>query len=87
MSRARQARWNSRSPRKPQQAPAPESECCIFLQIFHEETEDWIVLFKMHFAFFVCFVEMFLKKRFYVIKRRSVVNCTAVVIMTYFYIK
>lgn len=42
---------------------------------------------KMHFAFFVCFVEMFLKRRFYVIIRRSVVNCTAVVIRTYFYIK
>lgn len=33
-----------------------ESECCIFLQIFHDKTEDWILLFKMHFAFFVCFV-------------------------------
>lgn len=42
---------------------------------------------KMHFAFFVCFVEMFLKRRFYVIIRRSVVNCTAVVIRNYFYIK
>lgn len=34
-----------------------------------------------------CYVERFLKKRFYVIIRGSVVNCTAVVIMTYFYIK
>lgn len=34
-----------------------------------------------------CYVERFLKKRFYVIIRESVVNCTAVVIMTYFYIK
>lgn len=59
----------------------------MFPQISPDDSEDWIFLFKMHFAFFCmfCYVEMFLKRRFYVILRGSVVNCTAVVIMTYFY--
>lgn len=41
----------------------------------------------LFFFFMFCYIEVFLKRRFYVIIRGSVVNCTAVVIMTYFYKK
>lgn len=61
-----------------------------FRYIFPDDSEDRIFLFRMHFAFFFfmfCYIEVFLKRRFYVIIRGSVVNCTAVVIMTYFYKK
>lgn len=47
----------------------------------------WNALCSFFFFCMFCYVDMFLKKRFYVIIRQSVVKCTAVVIMTYFYIK
>ena len=48
--------WSARSPGSPTTCWPLEWECCIFLHIFPDKTEDWIFLFKMHFAFFVCFV-------------------------------
>lgn len=56
VSQARQARGAPGPRGNPSTCRPLESECCTFLQIFREKIEDWILLFKMHFAFFVCFV-------------------------------